>query len=505
MWNGAAALVAGIFNGNTNNGWASTPAATIPNLTWVHAAVTFNGTTLSLIINGDTTTSTSVSVTWNPAVLDNGLFLGRKWDNTPTIKGSIGSIRIYDRVLSLSEIQQNYNATKGRFLATSNKVAPTKKYGTLVTDTYTVTSGAGAVSVTSALNLQSALRWDTSTARSTRLTALESLTASTYLETITATDEIGQSSYLALRYTVTQADTLTITMDTATSVTFNGSQITVFPKPTFKGLVGVDTLTVSTKFQSQTYTLSSTRPTNADTYTVTAADPVFSVGAESNYIAVVYETSTAVINKARQASLSPSLYGAYIGSPFVLSLLGGSGDGVVTETLTGVSTAPNCAINSRVLTTSTTNVAYCTVTFTKAASQNYLLETITVQVYFLSYVINQPTTQVGGGPTIALNSAGPQVTVDPDAAPVITDVGASGDATYPIAITGIGFTAANAGATTVKFWRDQEVGSGDFIIKSDTLIWSKQPAGATVGKIIVQNENGMGFSPNKFTPLTFNM
>lgn len=500
-WTGSAALVAGIFNGSA---WASTAAATIPNQTWVHAAVTFNGSTLSLIINGDTTTSTSVSVTWNPAILDNGLFLGRKWDNNPTYKGSIGSIRIYDRVLSLSEIQQNYNSTKARFLGTSNKIALTKKYGTRVVDTYTMTSGAGALSVTLASNAQSAIKWDTSTARSTTLTAQESLTVGSYLETITVTDALGQSSYLPLRYTVTQADTLTITMDTATSVTFNGSQITMFPKPVFRGLVGVDTLTVTTKFSSPTYSLSATRPTNADTYTVIASDPVFAVGAASNYLAITYETSTAVVNKARQAPLNPSLYGASIGSPFYLSLLGGSGDGAVTETLTGTSTAPNCAINSKNLTSTTNVIAYCTVTFTKAASQNYLLETITVQVYFMSYAISQPSGQTGGGPTIGINGE-TSITRDPNQAPNITGVSSSGDMTFPIAITGSGFTASSAGSTTIKFWRNQVLGGSDFTIKSDTLIWAKQPVGATEGKVLVINNNGTAVSPANFTPLVFNI
>ena len=499
IWNGPSALVAGIFNGGS---WSSTTAATIPNLTWVHAAVTFNGTSLSLIINGDTTTTTSVSVTWNPAIIDNGLLLGRKWDNNNSFKGSVGSIRIYDRVLTLSEIQQNYNATKARFLTTLNKIAPTKKYGILAVDTYTVTSGAGAVNVTLASNEQSAIKWDTSTARSTKLTAQESLTAGTYLETVTVTDALGQSVYLPIRYTVTQADTLTISMDTPTVVTFNNTQITIFPKPVYRGLVGLDTLTVTTKFSSATYPISATRPTNADTYTVIAADPVFTFGAASNYLAVIYETSTALVNKAQQAALNPSMYGATIGSSFYLSLLGGSGDGVVTETLTGVSTAPNCAISARSLSSSTNSVAYCTVTFTKASSQNYLSESITVQIYFLSYSINQPSNQIGGGATIAINGE-TAITRDPNAAPNITDVSTSGDMTYPIAITGSGFTAANAGTTTVKFWRNQILGAGDFIIKSDTLIWTKQPATATVGKVLLINSNGSAASPAIFTPLVF--
>lgn len=504
QWSGATTLVAAIFNGITSpSGWYSTGAATIPDLTWVHAAVTYNGTTLSLIINGETTTTATPTVTWNSAVIDNGLLLGRKWDGAATFKGSIGSIRIYDRVLTLSEIQQNYNATKARFLATSNKVSPTKRYGTLTPETYTVTSGAGVISVALASNQQSALRWDTSTARSIKLSAQESLTVGNYLETITVTDAVGQSSYLALRYTVTQADTLTISMDTATVITFNGAPITVYPKPYFKGLAGFDTLTVTTKFSSSTYTLSASAPTNADTYTVIAADPVFTSGASTNYLAVLYETSTAVVNKAPQLALNPSMYGATIGSPFTITLLGGSGDGAVSETLTGTSTAPNCAISAHVLTSTASVISYCTVKITKAASTNYLIESVTVQIYFMSYVINQPSGQTGGGTSIAIN--GETSITRSSGAPSITSVGTSGDMTYPIAINGVGFSGSSAALTTVKFWRNVLVNSPDFIIKSDTLIWSKQPAGATAGRLIVVNDNGTAASPDIFTPLVFSI
>lgn len=502
FWTGTNTLNAGVFNGSA---WQQTTAVVVPDLTWVYVTVTYNGSNSLLLYFNDTATSyfnNSVSATWASNKINTGLIIGRKWDNLDTFIGSVGQIRIYDRILTSTEIAQNYNATKARFLTTLNKIAPTKKYGTLAVDTYTVTSGAGAVIVTLASNAQSAIKWDTSTARSTRLTAQESLTAGSYLETVTVTDALGQSVYLPIRYTVTQADTLTISMDTPTVVTFNNTQITIFPKPVYKGLVGLDTLTVTTKFSSATYPISATRPTNADTYTVIAADPVFTFGAASNYISLIYETSTAVVNKAQQAALNPSMYGATIGSSFYLSLLGGSGDGAVTETLTGVSTAPNCAISARSLSSSTTSAAYCTVTFTKGSSQNYLSDSITVQIYFLLYIINQPTDQVGAGATIAINGE-TAITRDPNAAPNITGVSTSGDMTYPIAITGSGFTAANAGATTIKFWRNQILGAGDFIIKSDTLIWAKQPVTATVGKVLLINSNGTAASPAIFTPLVF--
>jgi hypothetical protein len=680
IWNGAAALVAGIFNGSA---WASTTAATIPNQTWVHAAVTFNGSTLTLIINGDTTTSTAVTVTWSPTILDNGLLLGRKWDNNNSFKGSVGSIRIYDRVLALSEIQQNFNATKGRYLNTLNKRVQSKKYGVLLSDTYTVTSGADAISTTFLPNNQSAVRWDTSTARSTRLSLLETLTAGTYNETITATDSLGQSVYLPLSFTVTKADTITVLAGAATSQVYNGLQATAIPTFTISGLLSTDTATIVRKYtgvdwtkpcsqgggcevgdtgpgggtifylsptpinaatgissggtylevaplnwsglsvesttawakaptsvantlggigngaentrlinealisnsvaakiaadlnfgtksdwflpstlevkemfdalyvpglagnlsvrnywtstqgsntaQADTYWFGNgglvsttdklnpftvrpirayspdtitvtTVPTNADSYTVTVDTVTMTSGLLSNYENVIFQKSGLDITKARQSALNIVFYGATFGVPFTITVFGGTGTGAVTESLASGSTATGCAIAAHVL-TSTTEGA-CNVQVKKAASRNYLTETTTASVYFLIWVINQPSNQTGGGATIAINGE-TSITRDPNAAPNITDVSASGDMNYPIAITGSGFTAANAGTTTIKFWRNQVLGAGDFIIKSDTLIWAKQPVGATVGKVLVINNNGTAASPSNFTPLVF--
>ncbi len=501
FWASATTLNAGIFNGSA---WGYTTAVTIPDQTWILATVTYNGgNTLSLYLNDTPTaaTNTTLSVTWNSAKMNTGLIIGRKWDASDTFNGSVGEIRVYDRILSTTEIAQNYTATKSRYLTTFNKSAPTKKYGVIATDTYTVISSAPSVTASIALNSRPALKWDTSTARAVTVRGQESLTVGSYLETITVTDNLGQSVYLTLNYVVTKADTLTISMDTGTVVTFNDNLITVYPKPVYKGLVGVDTLTVTTKFSSTLYSLSAIAPTNADTYTVIAADPVFTTGASSNYYNIIYETSTAVVNKAKQAALNPSMYGAVVGSPFTLTLLGGSGDGAVTETLTGVSTAPNCAISSHVLTSSATQIAYCQVRFTKASSQNYLSESITVQIYFMIYVINQPSGQNGAGSTIGIN--GETSITRSSGAPAITGVSSSGDLTYPIAITGSGFNGSSASETVVKFWRGVAVNSPDFIIKSDTLIWSKQPVGATTGKVLVVNSNGTGISPANFTPLVF--
>ena len=53
--------------------------------------------------------TTSVS-SWTPASLTIG---GYSWDGFTT--ASIGSVKIYNRVLSAAEIQQNFQAQRGRY------------------------------------------------------------------------------------------------------------------------------------------------------------------------------------------------------------------------------------------------------------------------------------------------------------------------------------------------------------------------------------------------------
>ena len=683
FWTGTNTLNAGVFNGSA---WQQTTSVVVPDLTWVYVTVTYNGSNLLSLYINDTATSyfnNLVSATWASNKINTGLIIGRKWDNLDTFIGSVGQIRVYDRILTSTEIVQNYNATKGRYLTTLNKRIQSKKYGVLLSDTYTVTSGADAISTTFLPNNRSAIKWDTSTARSTRLSLLETLTVGTYNETITATDSLGQSVYLSLSFTVTKADTITVTAGAATTQVYNKAPATLLPDFAITGLVASDTGTVVRKYtgvdwtktcaegggcevgdvgpgggtifyisptvidsatgissggtylevapmnwwgtnsetttawstvsttvtgtssalgsgaentrlintalgatsvaaklaadltfngksdwflpstlevkeiydalylpglggnfsvrnywtstqgsniaQADTYwfgngglisttdklnpftvrpirayspdTITTTTvPTNVDSYTVTVDTITMTTGSLSNYESVVFQRSGLDITKARQDSLRPTAYVGNFGTPFTLTILGGLGTGAVTESLAAGSTATGCSLTNHVISSST--VGSCAVQLKKAYSRNYFTETVTAVVYLMQWVINQPSTATGGGSTMAINGE-TAITRDPNAAPNITNVSTSGDMTYPIAITGSGFTAANAGTTTIKFWRNQILGAGDFIIKSDTLIWAKQPVTATVGKVLLINSNGTAASPAIFTPLVF--
>jgi hypothetical protein len=298
-------------------------------------------------------------------------------------------------------------------------------------------------------------------------------------------DSNGASTLLAIKALISKADTLTIGFDGPRVITYNGSQALSYPKPVFRGFVNSDTATVSTRFSSARYPTSATVPTNADTYTVSAVSPFFTAGLPDNYQIVVFETSTLTILQARQNPLNVSLYGAVVGVPFTITLLGGTDTGTVTESITAGSTALGCSITNHVLTMTSTTASYCNLLVTKAATQNYLAETATVSVYFMIYAISQPAPPAGSGSTIAI-SGSTSVSVSVTTPPNITSLSAySAAAGTSIDINGSGFTGANL---EVKFWRNKVPIT--MTVVNDSKITTTIPTGATSGRIIITTANG---------------
>jgi hypothetical protein len=235
-----------------------------------------------------------------------------------------------------------------------------------------------------------------------------------------------------------------------------------------------------------------TVPTNVDSYTVTVDTPTLTVGSLAYYEGVIYQRSGVDITKARQNPLTVSSYVANFGSPYTLTLLGGSGTGAVTESLTAGSTATGCALNGHVITTTTSGT--CVVQMKKAYSRNYFAETATATLYFLVWAINQPTNQSGGGAAIGLN--GPTAIIrDPNVAPTISSLSVyTGQAgVTQLVITGAGFNSPDAASTTVKFWRNR-VASGFTVSGDGTQITVTIPVGATTGKVTVTTPNGIAVS-----------
>lgn len=238
----------------------------------------------------------------------------------------------------------------------------------------------------------------------------------------------------------------------------------------------------------------STKPTDADTYTVRASSLTLSSGSLTDYQGVTYVDATLRINRAQQAQLFLAEYGAIFGTPFKVIVFGGSGTGAAKVTTTS-GTATGCAISGDTLTS--TSIGSCSVTAVKAQDKNYETATVTIGVYFLEFIIQQPTPPATTGPGIALSGA-TSVTLDPNQAPTITGISvSSGRAGDTVTITGAGFTAS--ALQSVKFWRN--VLASIQGTPTNTQIVVLVPAGATTGKILVITANGSAVTESSFTVL----
>lgn len=229
-------------------------------------------------------------------------------------------------------------------------------------------------------------------------------------------------------------------------------------------------------------------PVDVDTYTAVGTNINFSIGALDNYQAVTYETSTLKITQANQNKLSINLYGAIAGTPFLIQTSGGSGTGAVTETVTAGGTATNCALSNHVLSNSSPNTVQvtCNIKVTKASSRNYFAESLDATVYFMLYVNNMPTNQVGSGSTIGLNGA-TSLTIDDSAtvrAPLISSISISGTT---VTINGEGFGSS---AVSIKFERNIITSATPSGTDAAGIITVTLPGGARSGYVLVTLPSG---------------
>ena len=92
----------------------STLTATYLNITdWAHIVGTYTSGDRRTYINGILRTSDAQTGTINTNT--GGMFIGTYGGGGYPYNGNIAIVRVYNRVLSPSEIQQNYNAQKSRF------------------------------------------------------------------------------------------------------------------------------------------------------------------------------------------------------------------------------------------------------------------------------------------------------------------------------------------------------------------------------------------------------
>lgn len=84
---------------------------------WYHLAAVWNGSSVTFYINGISDGTVALSATIvddGKATYVGGRFLGAG-TGADAFNGNIASVQMYNRVLSASEITQNYNAQKSRF------------------------------------------------------------------------------------------------------------------------------------------------------------------------------------------------------------------------------------------------------------------------------------------------------------------------------------------------------------------------------------------------------
>ena len=110
-----------VHTGNNTIGWgnqhgdadfANASGATISLNTWYMATVTFNGSTTIKIYVNDALDGTKSDCT-NVAITHDPIYIGKRANGLP-FNGMIDEARVYNRELSLAEIQKNYKHGKGK-------------------------------------------------------------------------------------------------------------------------------------------------------------------------------------------------------------------------------------------------------------------------------------------------------------------------------------------------------------------------------------------------------
>lgn len=90
----------------------NSPVGVAPFNTWSYVVATFNGSTKNIYVNGVLTVSGTLAA--NLTVNNEALRIGQGNDGE-LFKGKITNVSVYNRALSVAEIQQNFNALSSRY------------------------------------------------------------------------------------------------------------------------------------------------------------------------------------------------------------------------------------------------------------------------------------------------------------------------------------------------------------------------------------------------------
>jgi len=178
-------------------------------------------------------------------------------------------------------------------------------YGQAASDTVTATLGTGTKTFVLTGTSNAGITIDTTTANQAVLNVANTVAASTYYETITATDTIGANATYAITVTVGKADTLTITAGNPSTLTYTGSAAIFTPTYTTTGLSIVNTIsgvtytysapTVATCAQGGPCTVGDTGPAGGKVFYV--SDTVIDVASGISTGGTYLEAAPAPVDK----------------------------------------------------------------------------------------------------------------------------------------------------------------------------------------------------------------
>ena len=98
----------------SNGNAAVSSGANISNGSWWHCVATFGPTGIYGYVNGNLVASSAVAYTPSDTN-SNPLLIGCYWTDAEIFDGIIDIAKVYNKVLTLEEIQQNFNALRGRY------------------------------------------------------------------------------------------------------------------------------------------------------------------------------------------------------------------------------------------------------------------------------------------------------------------------------------------------------------------------------------------------------
>jgi hypothetical protein len=248
---------------------------------------------------------------------------------------------------------------------------------------------------------------------------------------------------------------------------------------------------------SPTALASNTIPTDAGTYRIGGTYSLSAPASLSNYLGIESVTATLTINKARQTALSIGQYESYPNiSSFPINVYGGSGPGLLTRTLVSAGSA-NCTLGSNAIITAT-NIGTCTIKAEKAGTRNYIVESTTAVITWITWSTNYATQSQGGSHAIPLNG-GNQIIIRTETvtASAFSDINgnaiSSAAAGTTIRINSTGFAGLTPSQITATF-RPYEDGTVTAV--TSTYVQVVVPVGASTGVIALDSPRGVAYTPS---------